>query len=130
MRGRLVVPVILTAVAFLIAVDHFARATMPGPKPEQSAEPKSTHQVGFPNDLYKLVLPRDNASTPAKIALGKTLFFDPRLSSDNTVACANCHDPNKGFTDQLPTAMGVHAKFGQRNAPTILNAMFNIEQFW
>jgi cytochrome c peroxidase len=116
--------------ALAITVGKPAIATMPPPKPGPAAEPKTEQQTGFPEVLYKTVIPPDNPETPAKVALGKALFFDPRLSVDNTVACANCHDPDKGFTDQLPTSMGVHVKHGQRNAPTILNAMFNIEQFW
>ncbi len=130
MSGRSRAGVILAVAAMTIGGVYGARATMPAPKPDALAEPKGTDQAGFPERLYKFVIPPDNPQTAAKVALGKALFFDPRLSVDNTVACANCHDPNKGFTDQLPTAMGVHAKFGQRNAPTILNAMFNIEQFW
>ncbi|HUY19223.1 MAG TPA: cytochrome c peroxidase [Candidatus Binataceae bacterium] len=128
--ARIFAAVVLAAVVIAIAADHAAIATMPAPKPGALAEPKSTHQTGFPDQLYKFSLPPDNPQTPAKIALGKALFFDPRLSVDDTVACANCHDPDKGFTDQLPTSMGVHAKFGQRNAPTILDSTFNIEQFW
>jgi cytochrome c peroxidase len=130
MSARLFAAVIVAAVAISISAGEIARATMPPPKPGASAEPKSTRQTGFPEELYKLGVPEDNPQTFAKVALGKALFFDARLSVDNTVACANCHDPDKGFTDQLPTSMGVHAKHGQRNAPTILNAMFNIEQFW
>ena len=130
MSGKPLTVIILSAVAIAILLAHTARATMPPPKAGPLAEPKSTHQTGFPEQLYKFTVPSDNPQTLAKVALGKALFFDPRLSVDNTVACANCHDPDKGFTDQLPTSMGVHAKFGQRNAPTILNAMFNIEQFW
>jgi len=107
-----------------------AYATMPAPKPGELAQPKSVDQPGFPEQLYKWVIPAHNPQSAAKVALGKELFFDPRLSVDNTVACANCHDPDKGFTDQLPTSMGVHGKFGQRNAPTVLDALFNIEQFW
>jgi cytochrome c peroxidase len=130
MTARDLACVILAAVAISIAADRVAKATMPPPKPGSSAEPKSTHQAGFPERLYGWSVPADNPQTPAEVALGKALFFDPRLSVDNTVACANCHDPDKGFTDQLPTAMGVHGKFGQRNAPTVLDALFNIEQFW
>jgi cytochrome c peroxidase len=130
MLARLFAALILAAVAISITADHAARATMPAPKPNVLAEPQSTHQVGFPEQLYKFVIPPDNPQSSAKVALGETLFFDARLSVDNTVACANCHDPDKGFTDQLPTSMGVHVKFGQRNAPTIVNSMFNIEQFW
>jgi cytochrome c peroxidase len=120
----------LILAALALAGVPIARATMPAPKPDASAAPKSLDQTGFPQKLYQWSLPAHNPQTPAKISLGKELFFDPRLSVDNTVACANCHDPDKGFTDQLPTSMGVHAKFGQRNAPTVLNSMFNIAQFW
>jgi cytochrome c peroxidase len=130
MTTRLFAVVILAAVAISIVADHMARATMPAPQPDVLAGPKSIRQAGFPNQMYKWVVPADNPPTPAEVALGEALFFDARLSVDNTVACANCHDPHKGFTDQLPTSMGVHGKFGQRNAPSILNAMFNIEQFW
>jgi len=130
MYGRPFTVVVLIAAAIAICAGHAARATMPPPKPGPLAEPQSTHQTGFPELLYKFGVPSDNPQTRAKVALGKALFFDARLSVDNTVACANCHDQDKGFTDQLPTSMGVHAKFGQRNAPTILNATFNIAQFW
>ncbi len=74
--------------------------------------------------------PPDNPQTPAKVALGKELFFDKRLSEDNTQSCASCHKPEKGFTDQQPTSDGIHHQFGQRNAPTVLNAAFNVLQFW
>ena len=65
-----------------------------------------------------------------RCALGKKLFFDKRLSADNTQACSSCHKPEKGFTDQQPTSDGIHHQFGQRNAPTVLNAAFNVLQFW
>jgi cytochrome c peroxidase len=114
--------VILTAGTFLSA----AHADGPGPL----ADPKSDKQAGFPTDLYSWVIPPDNPQTPAKIALGKALFFDDRLSADGKISCDHCHGPAKGFTDQLPTSMGIGAQFGQRNAPTVLNSMFNVTQFW
>jgi cytochrome c peroxidase len=107
-----------------------AKATTPPPRPGPLAEPQSSNQPGFPAQLAQWLLPQDQPESPTMVALGKALFFDPRLSVDDTVACASCHDPEKGFTDQLPTSMGVHASFGKRNAPTVLNAMFNIAQFW
>ncbi len=130
MTAKLVAAVILVTVAVSIAADRAAIATMPGPKPDALAEPKSSHQAGFPAQLCELVLPPDNPQSAAKVSLGKALFFDPRLSSDNTISCANCHDPHKGFTDQQTTSDGVGMKTGERNAPTILDAMFNVEQFW
>jgi cytochrome c peroxidase len=62
--------------------------------------------------------------------LGQTLFFEPRLSGDGTVACATCHDPAQAFTDGRPVSVGIHGRVGQRNSPTILNALYNKTQFW
>jgi cytochrome c peroxidase len=80
--------------------------------------------LGIPSDLYQFVVPKDNASSPERIALGKQLFFDTRLSADGTVSCSTCHAPDKGFVDRFPTSKGIRAQFGKRNAPTVLNAMF------
>src|ERR1700688_5118124 len=124
-RALLAVSTLIVTFAFGVFVG-FARADGPGPL----AEPKSDKQAGFPTDLYSWVIPPDNQQTLAKIALGKALFFEDRLSADGKVSCDHCHSPAKGFTDQLPTSMGIHAQFGQRNAPSVLNAMFNVTQFW
>ncbi|MGZ3620645.1 MAG: cytochrome-c peroxidase [Candidatus Binataceae bacterium] len=103
-----------------------ARAEAPAPL----AAPKPQNQIGFPAELYSWVIPPDNPQTPAKVELGRKLFFDDRLSADGTVSCDQCHAPAKGFTDQLPASMGIHHAFGQRNSPTVLNALFNTLQFW
>jgi cytochrome c peroxidase len=76
------------------------------------------------------VIPRDNPQTPEKIALGEKLFFDGRLSANGTVACASCHDPRLAFTDGRPVAVGIGSRMGQRNSPTVLNALYNKFQFW
>lgn len=81
-------------------------------------------------DLLKFVTPSDNTPSDAKIALGKKLFEDKRVSADNTVACATCHDPEAGFTARTETGRGIHEQAGKRNSPTILNAMFSKSQFW
>jgi cytochrome c peroxidase len=94
------------------------------------AAPRSQKQVGFPAELYSWVIPPDNPQSSERVALGRKLFFDDRLSADGTISCDNCHSPTKGFTDQLPSSMGIHHAFGQRNAPTVLNALFNTLQFW
>jgi cytochrome c peroxidase len=75
-------------------------------------------------------IPAENALTPERVALGRKLYFDPRLSADGTVACATCHDVSRGFTDQRPVSEGIGGKLGRRNAPTILNATFFTSQFW
>jgi len=119
----------LVLAAMLLLLGKVARAQLQeSDKP--FAGPKPLNQVGFPSELYSWLIPADNPQTPQKVALGKALFFDMRLSADNKESCATCHDPDKGFTDQLPTSMGIHAQFGQRNAPTVLNSMFSVLQFW
>ncbi len=117
----------LATVALVVSVGASARARA---ATQSNLAPDATKQAGFPADLYSWVVPADNPESPAKVALGKALFVDRRLSADDSKSCESCHEPAKGFTDQLPTSMGIHNKFGQRNAPTVLNAMFNVTQFW
>jgi cytochrome c peroxidase len=104
----------------------------PGPIPEAGpmARPKSLDQVGLPAELTRQAIPSDNLQTLEKIALGEKLFFDGRLSADGTVACSTCHDPARAFTDGRPVSIGINGRAGQRNAPTILNALYNKSQFW
>jgi cytochrome c peroxidase len=94
------------------------------------AQPKSLNQLGVPVEATRAAVPADNPQTPEKIALGEKLFFDGRLSVDKTVACSTCHDPSRAFTDGKPLSVGVKGRVGQRNAPTILNALYNKTQFW
>jgi cytochrome c peroxidase len=74
--------------------------------------------------------PQDNPTTPEKVELGKQLFFDPRLSGDNTKSCATCHIPDKAFTDGLPQAEGPNGKKLSRNTPTLLNVGLYESYFW
>ena len=121
---------LLSILLLTIAIGVFAGPSYAQQGPGPLADPKSEKQAGFPTDLYSWVIPPDNPQTPAKVALGKALFFDDRLSADGKISCDHCHGPAKGFTDQLPTSMGINNQFGQRNAPTVLNALFNVTQFW
>lgn len=75
-------------------------------------------------------IPSDNPVTDAKVALGKALYFDKRLSADSTVSCATCHDPAKGWTDQAPVSTGIRGQKGGRSAPTVLNSAYMAVQFW
>jgi cytochrome c peroxidase len=86
--------------------------------------------IGIPEALWKKHVPSDNPVTSARVELGRMLFFDKRLSADGTVSCATCHDPATAFADRQPVAIGIDAKRGSRNAPTLLNAIFNELQFW
>ncbi|MUT22911.1 c-type cytochrome [Mesorhizobium japonicum] len=69
-------------------------------------------------------------STPEKIALGKALFFDPRLSSSGVFSCNSCHNLATGGDDNRETSIGHGLQKGQRNAPTVFNSVFNKSQFW
>jgi cytochrome c peroxidase len=99
------------------------------PEPGPLAEPRLSAQVGIPTVLTKYVI-SPSTLRPARVALGQKLFFEPRLSGDGTVACATCHDPARAFTDGRPVSVGIHGRVGQRNAPTVLNALYNKTQFW
>ena len=102
----------------------------PIPKAGPLSVPRSLKQVGVPIAATQALIPADNPQTLEKIELGKKLFFDGRLSADGTVACATCHDPAHAFTDGRPVSIGIKGRAGQRNAPTILNALYNKTQFW
>jgi len=102
----------------------------PTPETDPLAQPKSLQQVGVPVEMTREKIPADNPQTSEKISLGQKLFFDRRLSVDGTVSCSTCHDPALAFTDRKPTSVGIKGRVGQRNAPTILNALYNKTQFW
>ncbi len=71
-----------------------------------------------------------NPVTDAKIALGRALYFDKRLSKADDVACASCHVLTEGGDDGKPTSSGHEGQVGGRNAPTVLNAGLHLAQFW
>ncbi len=83
-----------------------------------------------PAGLPPLPVPSKNAQTAEKIELGKQLYFDKRLSRDNTISCASCHDPAKGWSNGEPFATGVRGQKGGRSAPTIINSAYQQYQFW
>ena len=74
--------------------------------------------------------PVDNELTDSKVELGRKLFFDPILSSDGTVSCASCHQPEHGFASSNPKAVGISGQVGARNTPTVLNRAYGSQFFW
>ncbi|HSP97647.1 MAG TPA: cytochrome c peroxidase [Candidatus Dormibacteraeota bacterium] len=79
--------------------------------------------------VWASIVPADNVVTPERVALGRRLYFDTRLSADGTLACATCHDVSRGFTDQRPVSEGIRDQLGRRNAPTTMNALLLQTQF-
>lgn len=75
-------------------------------------------------------IPLDNPQMKEKIKLGKMLYFDKRLSADNTVSCQTCHNVHGSGTDNLQFSVGIHGLKGGRNAPTVWNSALLSVQFW
>lgn len=82
----------------------------------------------FPQPEYKFEV---NKLTEEGFLLGKKLFFDHLLSKDNTISCASCHNPQNFFVDlNVPISFGVNGNQGRRNAPSIVNAIWNKSFMW
>src|SRR3954452_23036230 len=83
-----------------------------------------------PLGLPPLQWPRDNPYSAVKVELGRYLYFDRRLSADDSVSCASCHAPEHGFTDGAPVSTGIKGQKGGRSAPTVINRVYSLAQFW
>lgn len=78
-----------------------------------------------------LPVPSDNPQTPAKIALGRQLFHDARLSADNTISCSSCHQQKFAFSNAgNKVSTGIKAQLGSRNAPGLGNVAWRKSLFW
>lgn len=80
----------------------------------------------------ELILPVEESAKVniQKALLGKKLFFDTRLSKDNSISCASCHDLTKGGDDNRQFSLGIDNQVGELNAPTVFNSKYNFVQFW
>jgi cytochrome c peroxidase len=99
------------------------------PKPLTSVNVHSLGPLKLGN-LPAVSVPPNNPQTSLKIVLGKQLYFDTRLSKDNTISCATCHDPAMGWSDAGPTSKGIKGQMGGRRAPPVSNAAYSLLQFW
>lgn len=79
----------------------------------------------FLDNIIPPVIPNNNPQTVEGVALGKKLFFDKKLSGDQTMACASCHSPQHAFTDNTPTSDGIDGVFGTRNSMPLFNLAWN-----
>jgi len=100
--------------------------------PNANAVASNDYKFKLPLGLEQsaMVIPPDNPVTVQKVELGRILFFDKRLSQDNTIACANCHIAKFGFTDGMPVSTGIGGQKGGRSAPASFNRVFSGAQFW
>ena len=100
--------------------------------PAANAVTSTEYKLKLPFGLEEtaIVVPADNPLTIQRVELGRTLFFDKRLSADNTIACASCHLAQFGFTDGQPVSAGIKGQKGGRSAPASINRVFSSAQFW
>jgi cytochrome c peroxidase len=101
-------------------------AKWPAPMLDEEAKPYFS-EIGH---LPELHFPQDNPYSSEKAFLGKTLFYDPRLSGSNQIACASCHDPELGWCDNRMVSFGHDRQLGTRNAMSILNTAYATTLFW
>lgn len=105
---------------------------------EKARDPRTGEWVERPIVKIKVPLgltqgppiPAENPPTVPKWALGKQLYFDEVISSDNTVSCAFCHNPKLGYTTNTRVSTGIKGQLGGMNAPTVLNSAYNLLHFW
>ena len=100
-----------------------------------AAEPNAEELRALANNLFKPipaadVIIKEKGLTPEQIELGQWLWFEPRLSRSHIITCNTCHSVGTGGADNIPTSVGHGWQHGPRNSPTVLNAVFNIAQFW
>lgn len=140
-RSLVFLPVVLVAVLLAgcsgqapEAPSGEARASVAGSAPAPQGETLTSGEFSMvlPLGLQAgaAYVPETNPLSKAKIDLGRMLYYDARLSRDNTVSCATCHAPEMGFSDGKPTSTGIEGQVGGRNAPTVMNRLFSAEQFW
>ena len=133
---------VATVVLFAVACkrEPARRSPPPPPPPAATTTPEPPHTVRPELDLAQVrslfaPLPSRfdtpaNPPTPEKIALGRMLYFDPRLSKAQELSCASCHHLERGGADSARFSTGHQGKLGGRNAPTVFNAAGQIAQFW
>lgn len=98
--------------------------------PKAMLDPSVKYNFADIGHLSPVKFPNDNSYSQEKVLLGKTLFYDPRLSGSNQIACASCHDPELAWTDNKMLSFGHDRQLGIRNAMTILNVGQATSLFW
>jgi cytochrome c peroxidase len=122
--SRLPIPTFL--VVALLACAGLAACTQPGRQPA-SAMPAAQPRLSA---LPAMAHPADNPSTPQKVALGKQLFADPRLSGSGKMACQSCHYRDLGWTDAKALSLKDDGKFNTRHTPSLYNVGYQTHWYW
>jgi cytochrome c peroxidase len=117
---------IAASAAFLLA--WCAAAALWGEQP--AASPAIDAKIPLPKPLSPVEHPRENPASEAKTALGRKLFFDARLSRNDRLSCATCHDPQQGFSDGRRLARGIDDRAGSRHTPSLINVAYSRPLTW
>lgn len=117
------VGILLVLVGFFTVCKSVLVQTAVPPKTVQSETTKWADEPILP-------IPTELNLDARKVELGEKLFNDSRLSHDNSISCASCHNLNLGGTDQLAHSVGINGQIGGINSPTVFNAAYNFKQFW
>ena len=120
----------LLVLTLLIALVFACRSQNTTPASSSSFTPEIQPIPPGLSTYEAMVIPADNPMTPEKVALGRQLFFDERLSIDGSKACYSCHVCEKGLTDGLPKAIGPGNKTLPRHSPTLWNIGYHKEFYW
>lgn len=130
--GRILLFLLAALVVLLVVLAFIPVPSDPPFPPEQwgVGAPASAGVTGLQRQFPPSNEPADNPTTPARVELGRALFFDPVLSAKNDLSCATCHNPDLGFTDGLSRARGANGVTLPRNALTLWNVAFEQSFFW
>ena len=120
--------IVFLLILFLILPFMVSGQELPGkPVTQVDVHSLGPQKLGY---LPPVVVPPNNPQSSLKILLGKQLYFDTRMSKDNTISCASCHDPAMGWSDAGPTSTGINGQKGGRRSPPVSNAAYSALQFW
>jgi len=133
-RSAIALLVVMTVVAPLQGATAEKAAGSQNAKAASGSEKQTTGAFRLPELLGledpNTLVPAENPITAKKVELGRLLFFDKRLSKNNTIACASCHMPPLAFTDGQPVSTGINRSQGGRSAPASINRVYSKAQFW
>ncbi|MGG5811968.1 cytochrome-c peroxidase [Falsiroseomonas sp. CW058] len=129
---------LLLAGGAVLAQGQGQRPTTPQAQPQPQARPAALDDDALHQQARQFFEPipsmvpsvQGNPVTREKVELGRMLFFDPRLSASGVLSCNSCHNLAMGGADNVETSIGHGWQRGSRNSPTVLNAVFNVAQFW
>jgi cytochrome c peroxidase len=116
----------ISAFSAILACVCIGGTAAQNPSNDRIGDSSRYQSLGLPYPVF----PVDNPGVSASVNLGRRLFFDKRLSRDNSISCATCHDPQDGFSDPHAVSIGTSGRAGERHSMTLLNIAFVQKLMW